>query len=193
MSLLSTFPEIDNFFNKNQFSDIELSDFLTDIEKKYQNVVLRKAALSLINLEILKYNIQKKPVKVCALKKEKIRTKITIAKPNYNSDLNILKTLTIQKIAHNLDWSTHKLQVLLKQKKIEKIESEILSESEFLKVKEMLLARLTAIKRIENKKILENTPHIKNKKNNNSLNKGNDVYSQIYKIGLGKVIYIRKQ
>lgn len=43
MSLLSTFPEIDKFFKKNQFSDIELSDFLTDIEKNISKCCLTKS------------------------------------------------------------------------------------------------------------------------------------------------------
>jgi hypothetical protein len=193
MSLLNTFPEIDKFFKQNQFDNTELSDFLSIIERTYQNVDLRKAALNLINLEILKYDIQKEKINLRPTKKVKVSTKITITKPDYTGDLCKLKTLTIERIAESLDWTTQKLQILLKQKKIEKNNTEMLTAPDFLKVKEMFLARLTAVKRIEKKKVLENTLHVKNKKSNKSLSKVDDVYSQIYKIGLGKVIYIRKK
>lgn len=193
MSLLNTFPEIDKFFKQYQFSDTELSDFLINIETTYQNVDLRKAALSLINLEILKYDIQKETVNLRPLKKEKVSTKITITKPDNTSDLSKLTDLTMEQIAEKLDWRLQKLQMLLKQNKIEKMDVEILTTSEFLKVKEMFLVRLTAVKRIEKKEEFENKGRIKNKKSNKSLSKGNDVYSQIFKIGLGKVIYIRKK
>jgi hypothetical protein len=166
---------------------------VNNIETTYQNVDLRKAALSLINLEILKYDIQKETVNLRPLKKQKVSTKITITKPDYTSDLSKLKVLTIEQIAENLDWRIQKLQILLKQKKIEKTNVEILTTSEFLEVKEMFLARLTAVKRIEKKVEFENKGRIKNKKSNKSLSKGDDVYSQILKTGLGKVIYIRKK
>lgn len=193
MSLLNTFPEIDKFFKRNQFSHTELSDFLNNIETTYKDVNLRKAAVSLINLEILKFDIQKEIVNLHPLKKEKSSTKITITKPDYTSDLSKLQVLTIEQIAKNLDWRIQKLQILLKQKKIEKTNVELLTKSEFLEVKEMFLARLTAVKRIEKKVEFENKGRIKNKKNNKSLSKSDDVYSQIFKIGLGKVIYIRKK
>lgn len=193
MSLLSTFPEIDKFFKQNQFSDAELSVFLSNIEKTYQNIDLRKAALSLINLEILKYDIQKETVNLSSLIKEKANTKITITRIDYTSDLNKLKVLTIEQIAKNLNWSIQKLQILLKQKKIEKTDMEILTTSDFLNVNEMFLARIIAIKRIEKKAEFNDKSRIKNKKSNKSLSKGDDVYSQIFKLGLGKVIYIRKQ
>lgn len=193
MSLLSTFPEIDKFFKRNQFSDTELSDFLNDIEKTYQNVNLRKAALSLVNLEIIKYDIQKKTVNPRPLKKKKVSTKITITKLDYTSDLSKLKVLTIERIAENLNWSIQRLQILLKQKKIVKTSEDILTASDFLEVKEMFLARLISVKRIEKKIELENKARLKNKKSDKSLSKRDDVYSQIFKIGLGKLIYIRKK
>jgi len=58
MSLINSFPEINGFFKMNRFSKSDLETFINEIEKKYIEKNIRKAALSLIKLELVKYEIQ---------------------------------------------------------------------------------------------------------------------------------------
>ncbi len=197
MNLLSTFPEIDKFFQNDQFTDVELNIFLTQIEKNYPDKNLQKAAISLINLEIHKFDIEKNIVKGITTiekipNKKKLPSKSKIKTPDFSAELLKLKKLKIEQIAKQIDWSFIKLNSFLKHKKIIKSNYSYLNEDEFKKIEEMLISRLTAIKRIEKSNSIAETVRVKKNKTIKSLYKGNDVYTKIEKNGLGKVIYIRK-
>jgi hypothetical protein len=194
MSLLKTFPEIDIFFSNKHFTDADLADFLQIIDEKYTDKELRKSALSLIKLELLKYDI-KKDVKNLEVSK-KVKTQqnniVSVDSSKNLNKVNKLKDLKIDLIAENLNWSFLYLQRILAQKNIIKVMGDNLNKEEFALIKEMLDSRLSAIKRIKRKEEQEDELQSKTKSFSKPLVYSNDVYGKIARYGLGKVIYIRK-
>ena len=193
MSLLTNFPEIDTFFKKQQFDNFELNQFILEIEQKYSDKHLRKSALSLIKLEILKYNL-----KESIIEKDKIKSSSIKENKNnihdHNIILNQLKSKSIESISKCLEWKSSFILTILKQKNIEKLNTEFLKENEFNAVKKMFFSRLKALEK--QKREFENLfkSKLKAKKIQTSINKRNDVYTKISQNrGVGKIIYIRNK
>jgi hypothetical protein len=191
MSLLKTFPEIDSFFKLNQFSETDLKTFIDEVTKKYSDKNLRKAAINLINLEILKYDIQKDQIDLTKLRKPIVTTAESKTEENF-SKTSSLKKLSIESISEILKWSFPQLQRLLSQKGIKLNKDDVLNKEEFQIVEEMFSSRLIALKRIRKNEEYISRALIKNKRNSNNTEEVNDVYSKIATIGIGKIIYIRK-
>jgi len=192
MSLFKTFPEIDKFFVSNKFTETELDMFIQEIDKKYNDKDLRKAALSFINLELAKFQVVKDHIDLNILKARKHNNNPQLNRPN---EIQTLKNSSIKMIAEKLDLPLRKVANLLKMDSklgLDQISNQILTSDEFNDAKEMILSRLKAIRRKEKQQKRENEGRVKSKKNRNSSNQRNDVYSKIEEIGLGKVIYIRK-
>lgn len=192
MNLIKAFPEIDSFFSKGQFSNHDLLILLKQLEEKYKDKKLREAIASLIKLELLKFEIvsfDEKPVKSIITSSGKIKHKESneIEHPKIEK----LKSKNLQDIAVSLKWSLSKLKVLISQKIVCPQDEQILTEDEFQKVKEMFKSRLFALDRLN--KVRNPTKIITNKNKQKSLGRSIDVYRKIEAIGLGKVIYIRKQ
>lgn len=195
MNLLSTFPEIEVFFQNEKFTENELSNFLSEIEKKYEDKELRKSASTLIKLKLIQFDTFSEN------KTEKKNIVQVVKKSNQNKQIvdkthfltEELKFKSIESIANTLEWSLSLILKLLEQKGICKKQDEILEEKEFKIVKDMFDARLLGLERIHK----SNQPinRINNKPKNKSINNknNNDVYNRIESIGLGKVIYIRKK
>lgn len=250
MNLLSTFPEINDFFKKSEFSELELISLLKQIETTYTDKIIRKAAKSLIDLELHKYEIEKnvltdeikdtqskytdieklKKLNVIQiagkigldisefknyLKNNKLRIKDTrllndiefkkiekflksrLEIINNNDKKNEdellkLKKLNVDEIAKSIGWSYSKFDSFLKRKNIIKTNTCFLNDNEFEKIKEMLNSCLKACSRIEKKNKQLEQVRVRKNKMIKSIYNGNDVYAKIAKIGLGKVIYIRK-
>jgi hypothetical protein len=194
MSLLTNFPEIDNFFKKQQFDNNELKKFIDEIKEKYSDIGLKKQALNLINLEILKYSLTETK---SFPENNKSNSNIVKHRNNYTFEnetilLNKLKNESIESISEQLEWNSSYIITILKQKNIEKLKTEVLKGNEFSLVKRMFLARLKALGR--RKKELDNLLKSRPKKKHISLNKQVDVYTKISQNrGIGKVIYIRKK
>ncbi|MFH6936368.1 hypothetical protein [Flavobacterium sp. FlaQc-30] len=189
MSLIKAFPEVEIFFERNKFSQIELLAFLKEIENKYKDEQLRKSLSSLISLKILQYETF--PINLNIVEKAKKLKFIEEKQNRFHPLLNQLKINSIENMAINLNWSLSRTLRLLKQKGISKDAEKMLDEKEFALVEEMFNSRLWGIERIEKTKNPVKT--IVHRKKEKSLSKQNDVYSRIEAIGLGKVIYIRKQ
>lgn len=193
MSLIKTFPEVETFFKSDKFSQLELLSFLKEIENKYKDEQLRKSISTLISLKILQYETfpDETSTNLNIVEKAK-KLKFTEEKQNrFHPLLNQLKLNSIENIAINLNWSLSRTLRLLEQKGILKDVEKMLDEKEFALVNEMFNSRLWGIERIEKTKNPRKTIVHRNKEK--SLSKQNDVYSRIAAIGMGKVIYIRKQ
>lgn len=193
MSLIKTFPEVEIFFESDKFSQVELLAFLKEIENKYKDEQLRKSLSSLISLKILQYETfpEETSINLNIVEKAKKLKFIEEKQNRFHPLLNQLKINSIENMAINLNWSLSRTLRLLEQKGISKDAKKMLDEKEFALAKEMFNSRLWGIERIEKTKNPEKT--IVHRKKEKSLSKQNDVYSRIEAIGLGKVIYIRKQ
>lgn len=192
MSLIKNFPEVDFFFKNDSFSQNELLQFLKEIEEKYKENDLRKSVATLINLKMLQYETFSEKSFPSLNAVEKVEE--FDLKPKKGSrlhpQLQKLKSYSLENIAKNLNWSFSKISRLLEQHGIFKSESEMLNKDEFEIVREMFSARLYGLQRInKSNKIKKRVSANKGGTANNS----NDVYTKIRAIGLGKVIYIRKQ
>ena len=195
MNLLKTFPEIEIFFSNNKFTQEELAIFVTEIDKRYQDKQLRKSISTLIKLKLIQYETfpEENNAKiniVTVSKKSNYKTKIVEKTHSLSNDL---KFRTVESISTLLEWNITQTLRLLEQKGIIKSEQGFLNDLEFKLVKEMFDARLLGLERIH--KSNQVIQRINNKSKNKSINNknNNDVYQKIASIGLGKVIYIRKQ
>jgi hypothetical protein len=194
MSLLKTFPEIDIFFSSKRFTDSDLNSFLKSIDEKYTDKGLRKSALTLIKLEMLKYDINKDELVLAEFEKSKIQKNKIVSEKSTNNfnKVDKLANLKIEFIAENLNWSFQYLQRLLAQKNIVKVMGDNLNKEEFALIKEMLNSRLIAIKRNKRKQEQEKEALNNSKSISKPLVYTDDVYGKIAWFGLGKVIYIRR-
>jgi hypothetical protein len=191
MSLLSSFPEVEIFFKNDRFSQEELLSFIKNIENKYSDKQSRKAVSTLIQLKILEYTICDKEEND---NKNAVEKYISISLNQSHDQESLLlaqalKNFSIENIAKNVEWQTSRLIRLLEQKDIVKLPNELLTEKEFELIKEMLHRRLLSLKRLnkkENQITIIRTPQ-------KSHAKQIDVYDKIKKIGIGKIIYIRKK
>ena len=55
--MVEIFPEIESFFQQEQFSQEELDLLKEDVEKKYTDEHSRKLAISAINIKLLQYQL----------------------------------------------------------------------------------------------------------------------------------------
>jgi hypothetical protein len=147
MSLLNSFPEIEFFFQKIKFTNSELDLLRQEINLKYSINEIRKSGLNLIDLKLVQYE----------LKKEESKFKAITKNPNFRqsinfsvfSEINRIKSLNIENISIELDWSFKRFQTLLAQKEIVKINTETLNDAEFILVKDMISNRINILKRLK--------------------------------------------
>lgn len=191
MSLIKAFPEVELFFENDEFSQEELICFIKDVEKKYSDKEIRKSLSTLIKLKILQYEISEE---------KELRGRNIVAKTKeigavlnqenrFQPLLQSLKYNSIENIALNIQWPTKRLIRLLEQKGISKCEQDLLNEHEFSQIKEMLNNRLYGLDRMDK---MQNPVIIKKYESKYQSNQI-DVYSKIETMGLGKIIYIRKK
>jgi hypothetical protein len=188
MNLVKSFPEIDSFFKNNQFTNLELEE-LHDLVRRYSDAEMRKAAMSLIKLELLKFNINAEEIAGKVLIADKKIHNLDSRSSNESKDSNIGKSVCA--LANDLNWSVQKIKSLLMQKGISKTDDEYLTAAELILVKDMIEARTIALCRINKKDSFDKKYINTKKKLNNSNNKVPGVYGQIAKYGLGKIIYTR--
>ncbi|UAB74341.1 hypothetical protein [Mesoflavibacter sp. SCSIO 43206] len=175
MILLDNFPEVSNFFSKKSFNDEELKSFIDYIEYKYPERHLKKSALSLIKLQVMKYELDLE--------------KNTKSKSNYLFDY---EKLNIGIISKKLQVSTNLIIEMLKQKGFTKNESDCLDLKQYLILEDFFKSRKKAI----NRRIKQEQRLFKRKLKivKKSSYKGIPVYQDISKNGgVGKLIYIKKK
>ena len=173
--LLNNFPEVSNFFSKKSFNDEELKSFIDFIEDKYLDKHLKKTALSLIKLEVLKYELELE--------------KNTNSKSHYLFDY---ETENIEIVSQKFQVSSNLIIEMLKQKGFTKNESDFLDLNQYLVLEDFFKSRKKAI----NRKIKQERRLFKRKIKTveKSLYKGIPVYQKILQNGgVGKLIYIKKK
>lgn len=214
MDLLKSFPEIDSFFKNSQFSQTKLIKLVEEINIKYKDRKELEAALSLIKLELLKFEIQtinsskeKQPVNI---KENNInRSKNRIEKPKKEKHLKkkLSKDLgelpkdfprKISDISLILDFPLDYLIRILRQNSIIIEAHNPLNEDELLKIKPFLLSRINALRRHERKgkytiaksgRFFDVQANYCRDENHKTIG----VYNEISKYGIGKVIYIKSK
>lgn len=186
MSLINNYPEIKAFFKKNLFDNNELDKFIEFIENKYiTDRTLKNSALSLIKLEVIKYEIQLDE---------------HLEEPNKEEDekslnrlyLNDYKIHNINSLSNNFKVSPDLIIELLRQREVTKTKTDYLNENEYFLLEDFFKSKIKALEREskQQKKIF--TP--RHKKFQKSLYKGIPVYNKISQnSGIGKLIYIRKK
>lgn len=186
MSLLHSFPEIDLFFKQERFSQESLNELLYRINGTYSDKSVLKSAKSLIELEILKYDLLKDYDLNNGLKARE-----TFGKSKFDNFSRIIKVLSI-----SLEVRPKFILELLKQHRVNKSEDEILSEEEFSQLKPYIKSRVKALGRKKHQTV--NLKKLKNpfkKKNecDDSPSSSSSVFDEIAKYGLGRIIYIRSK
>lgn len=192
MNLLKAFPEIDLFFKKNQFNNLELENFILEIKNKYSDKLVLNSALNLIRLELLKYtftdkknlsNTKENPISHKNLKINKEETDI----------INYLNKNSIDSISKTLKWKPEYLMSILKHSDLSKLKNEILEKKEFSRLENKLIARLKGLIRVEKEEIKLLSPRQK-KHPKPSIYRSIEVYNKIKQNnGTGKIIYIRQK
>lgn len=212
--MIKQFKEIDTFFKNDSFSDNELIDLKNSISSNYKDLSAVKLAYSIIELQILKFEMIlnevpfiKKPIKqktqdtlinkkTPSKKQPKTKKTKLVGTEGMNVDeiVEYLKGKNILKIINEITETEGKefLLTILRAKGIYKGSiGVILSPEEYDKIKGTLKIILNT-----NKK-RDTTLRIKtgNKsKINRSIAKSNTVYDKISKMnGPGKIIYIRSK
>ena len=192
--MLKQFKEIDEFFVKHQFREIELDLFKNDLKEKYHDKSILKQALSLIELKLLAYklsdenndkNVNKSSDKSKLTKKETINVGL---KNKIESDLNIFKIKPVDYVATFLGYSSPKFLIILHQKGIECKQNDILTKHQFIDVK---LFFKDCLRNIYLDGLKEKSKNIK--KDTKSKYKNESVYETLKSFGPGKLIYIRSK
>ena len=185
MSLIKQFPEIESFFRNDEFSQEDLDTFIKKIEMKYTVSSILTSAKSLIQLELLKFELQKDLKSVGKPSKKQKES------PKFNK-LSSLPT-EISLLAKKLEWSTKHLIRLLEQRNICKNETDSLTPEEFASIRAMVKARYAGVNRnrtgLGKRKLHRGHIEIKNNKSIYT----DSVYDKLSLYGLGKLIYIRSK
>ena len=207
--MIRSFPEIDFFFKANEFSNEDLDNLLKKIEDVYLDYHLNKKAKSLIKLELMKFEMQKKEEEQGIDLGDKIkkndlsRSNKTINKSGRETNkkrpsikeylklkLTSIKSGHYRNAAKELEYSASFIFKILKKKgypnlnQWDQVESDVFKE-----MKSFVIKRLHEIYRFKYPK--------KSGKPIRKLGGGSrpspGVYGQIEQTGLGKVIYIRSK
>lgn len=209
------FPEIDDFFRQDYFTEENLNDLKSKLQESYLDREVFSKALSLIDLYLVKFKLST-PKELEQFKKEGIEKNKTRRKRNkaiysgnleskkrnikesrinegkYNKEYLEFLKIPISKISIDLDISISFINKVLESKKIDTIEEGFLSREQFAALKEILVSKLKA--KIRKQKQIEKVLGVKIiKANKHKPKTGGKVYEALSKHGMGKVIYIRSK
>jgi hypothetical protein len=199
--MLRQFPEIQHFFKKNNFSQSDLSNLYILIDNKYKDRKVVKGAITLIELQLLKYKLKSTNQKVTNR-----RTRITGTSKNKNSSVKSSNQIStsfenaihemqknhlnsnIEEISKLLGIDYNKFSTYLLSKNISKNKEDILSENEFKRINEFIVSQLKTIERKRIDKLKISRPSCSKMKKTKSAG----VFDHIHKNGgIGKLIYTR--
>ena len=204
--MIKQFKEIDDFFKNDRFSDKELIDLKNSISNNYKDLSTVKLAYSIIDLQILKFEmiinetpINKKPLKKVEKSKKTLVKKTPRAKQNKPVDNEVIKTnkkaeniknVNLIGILSQITETESKEHILnkLKEKGIYKGRINItLSPEDYNYIKNEIKSKINTNK--------EKDPSLRIKPSKTTKNsKSNTVYDKISKMkGPGKIIYIRSK
>lgn len=109
--MVEIFPEIESFFQQEQFSQEELDLLKEDVEKKYTDEHSRKLAISAINIKLLQYQLSgpltariKEKIKRAKIKNRSKKAATSNTKKNLFANENVNKEKSkkgIKKLDHN--------------------------------------------------------------------------------------------
>lgn len=134
--MVEIFPEIESFFQQEQFSQEELDVLREDIEKKYKDEHSRKLAISAINIKLLQYQLsgplaprgEENANKTEGKKAKQKKTKSIDEKPFVNDMFNVFIKVVLNQpvkiVAINLGLQPEKLVKKLKSPDGKKITEE---------------------------------------------------------------------
>lgn len=216
MNLQSQFPEIHNFFDRQQFDSVQLDDLLKQIKIDYPEPEIYRKAEQFVKFELFKFEIQAQNKPIIPGKKESEKYPINKKnKSRFNSDespsfspnkskkelkplINVVYETTfprgIKNLCVKLNLSLIELELLCQKKGVNIKKTVKLSEEEFNILTPLFQSRIGEIRAIERKTAKIETskdvnPKIAFKQRNNT----GDVFDKIATYGLGKLIYIRSQ
>lgn len=202
--MIKQFKEIDDFFKNDSFSDKELIDLKKSISDNYKDLSTVKLAYSIIDLQILKFEmiINESQTNKQPLKENIDRIKKSVKEPNkvnnkskvnneviyQNEKLVNTKNFNLLGILEQITETESKEKIIniLKEKGIYKGRLNItISVEDYNYIKDQLKIL------IKTNKEKDPTLRIKTSKNR-SISKTNTVYDKIKTMnGTGKIIYIR--
>lgn len=198
--MIKQFTEIDDFFKKERFNKNELIKLLNLIPKKYSNIKDVKLAYSLVELQLLKFDILKNESKTINKNKENVNgNKKQTNKLKENKTSNKLKNNAIEKNNNFKDVnllsflnqlteteSKEKFLKILKQKGIYKGRLNIIVTIEvYNDIKEQLQTLM------QTNKEKDQSLRVKMSKKKKT-SKSNSVYELLKSTkSVGKIIYIR--
>ena len=182
MNLEETYPEIEDFFEKDCFSESDINMLIIDLTKKYNKKDLIKAR-DIFELKLLSYNLKKEEEK--SLK-----------------DINKVKITNYLSKIEKKQRRKGKTKKFLRIKKAKREYKESLKQGNTW-IKEMYASKKKALQRQEKNKSHSKTFESPIKRSNQSYDsdvreemakyQSNGVWDKIAKYGPGKIIYIRSR
>lgn len=211
MNLIQSFPELHNFFLKSQFDSEELVSLKLTLEANYTDKEIRKKAFSLLDLELLKFKIlEEYPEQRLNARPPQEKFQLRKKREPYTNEIRKKSPKPLIKITYETNFPTNieNLCTKLKLNHIElvricsKLDISIkrkikLSEEEHKRLFPLFQKRLGEIKaqerkEAEKKEVKKNVDVLLKHKKHKSSYSG-DVFDEIAKHGLGKLIYIRSK
>jgi hypothetical protein len=203
--MIKQFQEIDEFFKREQFSEIELEDFKSDFKKKYRDKTILKHALCLISMKLLVFSMKpvsnkthsdftqnqrntlknKTPKNSDLKKKDKL---VSNFEARIKEELNSFNGKTISYVANSLGYTVPKFSLLLKQKGFNFKDGDFLTKVHIQQIEPFLLECLKKLYREK----LKDKPKL-NPNSAGSKKKSSSVYDELKAYGPGKLIYIRSK
>lgn len=186
--MIKQFPEIEEFFKQNQFTDADLNLLRSQIEQYYSSTSLRKAAESAINLKLAFY-ILKKEVRTVGDFKANTPKKLSSKKTITEHFLELALNKPLIKVSIIIGISLEKLCEILQIDENSVDRKTKFTEEHWRICEESFVKRLSEIKK---KTKTYDKQGIK--KSITKLNEFNTVYDKAKQYGgYGKIIYIRQK
>jgi hypothetical protein len=211
--MLKHFPQIENFFEKDYFTQDDLLLLEESLPKLYEDPKVVKKARELIKLRLLYFQLtklvpsampvahvrdksenqnKKQPKKAGEVKKEtasKIPTKPKLLKLNVNQ----FEGISLKEMAEELKVSCSRFISLYARKGMTVNQDTEMSKKDLLVLVGYIQNRIERVNRDRQIEYSKSLPKRKKYKNNKSTGRGIKAYDAIQTHGLGKLIYIRKK
>ena len=203
--MIKQFHEIEEFFERDQFSENELEEFKLDLKNKYQDRSIFKQAMALVSMKLLvfslkpsthtkriavskseqKIQLENKSKKSKNTKEEKLESEFN---KRIDLELNSFRGKTIGYIANSLDFTVPKFIIALKQQGYNFKDGDILSSTHIQQIRPFLLICLKKLYQVK----LKDKPK-KNLDEKGLKKKAGSVYDELKTYGPGKLIYIKSK
>jgi len=203
--MIKQFHEIEEFFERDKFSENELEEFKTDLKNKYQDRSIFNQAMALVSMKLLVFSLKpSKHTKQIAVKKSKQKIQLeNTPKKSKNTkaekleeefdkritlEINSFRGKTLAYTAHSLNYTVPKFIIALKQQGYNFKDGDILTSTHIHQIRPFLLIHLKKLYQVKLKdkpKIYLDEKGLKKK--------AGSVYDELKTYGLGKLIYIRSK